>query len=76
MDKEIIARELKTEIELFKVYSLFLISDTAGISSIIINKTYSDMFVKLLLGIGFFFLIVFGVLIIDSFIRIKKLSKH
>ena len=76
MNKEIIERKLRTEIELFKIYSFFLIGLITGISTIVIGKTYTDKYVFNLLVIGAIFLFVVFFAFFRSHIRIIKLTKH
>ena len=40
MDKEIIKEELKAELELFKMYSLFLIGLITGVTSLLLKKRF------------------------------------
>ena len=75
MDKDKIERKLNTEIELFKVYSFFVAGLIAGISSIIISKTYKDEYVEYLLWGGGGALVVFVIAVVYSYIRIKILTK-
>lgn len=74
MKKENIENKLTAEIELFKIFSYYLIALIAGISTIIISKAYTDKYVLFLLLLGIFsFLIVFTHCIIYYF-KIRKLK--
>lgn len=76
MDKEIIERKLKTEIDLFKIYSFFLFGIITGISTIIIGKTYTDKYVLYLLIIAFTSLFVVSFTFFRSHIRIIKFTNQ
>ena len=76
MDKEKIERQLKAELVLIQIYSFFVIGLIAGISSIVITKTYTDKFVLYLLWVGGFSLIVTLIAFARSYIRIYKFTKH
>jgi len=75
MNKETVEKKLNTEIELFKIFAAFLIALIAGISTIIISKTYTDKYVLYLLYIGTIAFFVVFVYCIYIFFRIKKLYK-
>ncbi|MCH8317233.1 MAG: hypothetical protein IIA88_01850 [Bacteroidetes bacterium] len=87
MDKEIIDKRIKNEIELFKVYSFLLVSLTTGVSVIIISKSFIDEFISdyirvnvdkiifILFIIGIISFIVVFVTFMGSFIKIRKLTK-
>ena len=76
MDKEKIERQLKAELVLIQIYSFFVIGLIAGISSIVITKTYTDKFVLYLLWVGGFSFIVTLIAFARSYIRIYKFTKH
>lgn len=76
MNKEIIEKKLKTELELFKIYSFFLIGLITGISTIIIGKTYTDKYVLYLLISGTLILVVIFFAFFRSYFRIIKLTKQ
>lgn len=76
MNKEIIERKLKAEIELFKIYSLFIIGLITGISSLLLkDKFYDNNIVLILLIIGFVFLIAVTIIFIKYLHQIKILTK-
>jgi|AntAceMinimDraft_17_1070374.scaffolds.fasta_scaffold04996_5 hypothetical protein len=80
MDKEIIKEELKTEVELFKIYTLILIGLVTGNVSLsfkIISE--KEIFVSILLIVGIIALLSIFVIFVRSYFRIiknvKKLKK-
>jgi len=87
MDKEIIDKQIKNEIELFKVYSFLLVALTTGISFIVISKSLIDQFISdyirvnvdkiilILFIIGIIAFFVVFVTFMGSFIKIRKLTK-
>ena len=87
MDKEIIDKQIKNEIELFKVYSFLLVALITGISGIIISKSFIDEFISdyirievdkiilILLIIGIITFSVMLIVSIASYINILKLTK-
>ena len=76
MDKEIIDKRIKNEIELIKMYSFFLIGLITGVVNFVIRYIEKDeKFILNLLIIGFAFLSLVIYMFVSSFIRIKKLTK-
>jgi len=87
MDKEIIDKQIKNEIELFKVYSFLLVALTTGISGIVISKSIIDEFISGYIGVNvdkFILILLFGgiiiflvilILFIYSYIKILNLTK-
>jgi len=76
MDKEIIDKQIKNEIELFKVYAFFLVGlITAIINFVIRYIEKNEKFILILLEVGSVFLILVSFFIIVSYIKIIKLTK-
>ena len=73
MDKEIIDKKLKAQIDLFKIYSVFLIGLISGITGILLqNELNNNIFVTLLI-IGFIFFIIVVIIFIRTLFIIYKL---
>jgi len=66
---------LKAEIELFKIYAIFLIGLITGISTILLKREFDNTIAMLLLLIGGLFLFGVVIVFIQSYFTIKKLIK-
>ena len=76
MNKETIDKKVKIELELFKIYSFFLIGLVTGIASILFrNAFYDNKIILIALIIGIVFLIFTGTVGIISYIKIYKFTK-
>ena len=74
-------KELKSEIELFKIYALFVVAIITGLSSISyrvfeITIRYNLTFLIILFIIALIILIFATSLMIKSYFKIKKLQKQ
>lgn len=76
MDKEIIDKQIKNEIDLFKVYAFFLVGLITGNTNLVIRYIEkNEIFILNLLLIGIVFLLIVVIIFVISLIRIKKLTK-
>ena len=76
MDMQSIEKKIKYEIELFKVYALFIFGIGAGNISLYLTKAYiKDITLLVIFIIGILLFIFLIYLLVDSFIRIKKYYK-
>jgi len=81
LNKEIIDKKLKAELELFKMYSIFLIAISTGFTGILykifdINNNYNSVFLLFLSIIAFIILLTAFRFVIRSHNKIKMLTKN
>ncbi len=75
-----IDRKLKIELELFKIFAIFVIAITTGFASVLYNifdntKNYNYTFLFVLLFISLIFLIFSFITLTKSYLKIKKIQK-
>ena len=76
MNKETVDKAIRHEIELFKVYAIFIISLGTGSISLIFRSDFPEnKIILFLFVIGVLIFIIFGFGFIQSFLKIRKLSK-
>ena len=81
MNNKIIDKKLKAELELFKMYSIFLIATSTGFTGILykifdVNNTYNSVFLLFLLMSAAIISIIAGYFVIRSHNKIKMLTKN
>ena len=75
MDKETTDKILKAEIQLFQIYSFFLIGLVTGIATILINNEHYEGMILIILYTGVVFLFILIPFFIYTLIKIIKLIK-
>lgn len=75
MDKETTDKILKAEIQLFQIYSFFLIGLVTGITTILINNEHYEGMILIILYTGVVFLFILIPFFIYTLIKIRKLIK-
>ena len=75
-EKEILKKDIEIELELFKIYSLFLVGLITGVAGLLLKNDNGNPFTKGLLFIGIFFLLSMGIIFLRSFFKIRKLRKQ
>jgi len=76
MDTEKIEKKIEIEIDLFKMYSVFLIGLITGITTIIFEEQFYQNKIKLIvLILGLLFLTFVIFVFVKSYIKIYKLTK-
>jgi hypothetical protein len=72
-EKEILKKDIEIELELFKIYSLFLVGLITGVAGLLLKNDNGNPFTKGLLFIGIFFLLSMGVI---SFVHSSKSENY
>ena len=76
MNTEFVKESLKTEIELFKIYSVFVIALVSAIGGILLKDDLNNNDIEItLLIIGSIFLFSVSIIFLRSILKIKKLVK-
>ncbi|MCH8319057.1 MAG: hypothetical protein IIA88_11290 [Bacteroidetes bacterium] len=75
MDKETTDKILKAELQLFQIYSFFLIGLVTGIATILINNEHYEGIILIILNTGIVFSFILGGFLLHTFIKIRKLIK-
>ncbi|MBI4645975.1 MAG: hypothetical protein HY738_05105 [Bacteroidia bacterium] len=76
MDKDIIEKKLKYELELLKIYAFFIaVTGTGTISSLLRENFPATKKELMFIVLGIIIFVTFVILGITSFIRIKQLYK-
>jgi len=76
MDKETVDKKLKHEIEMFKVYTIFIIVIGTGNISLLLKSGFLQNKIEYFILIsGVFIFLIFVVAFVQSFFKIKQLFK-